>query len=414
MDRRKSIPAVAVLAALAVSATALGGSTGARPTKGGSEAKDSITVWAMGAEGDKLGTLAKQFMAKNPSISVRVTPVSWDVAHDKILTSIAGRKTPDVSLVGSTWMAEFSDTGALDEPPGSVKKSAFFPAAWKNVIVDGKPKGIPWYVETRVLYYRTDLAKKAGFKRAPQTWADLMALAKAYKQKAGAKHGIALAPNNWQELLPFAWQAGSKVATSDGKFHLDDAGMRKALAFDKSFFDAGLTPKRVPQGFDVTQGFVNGSDPMFFSGPWHLALIRDQGGAKLNGKWNVTPMPKEKTRTSFLGGGDLVVFKDSSSKDAAWKFVNYLSKPSVQAKWYQTVGDLPAVKAAWSSGKLATDPHLKVFRKQLDDASPPPVLAKWEEVASAINDEMEKVLTGGESPAKGAKNMQKKAESIAG
>jgi multiple sugar transport system substrate-binding protein len=408
---------VVALAALALPAAALGSGTSSnQPAREKAAAKDSITVWAMGAEGDKLGTLAKQFMAKNPDISVRVTPVSWDVAHDKILTSIAGRKTPDVSLVGTTWMAEFADTGALDQPPSSIKKSAFFPGAWKNVVVDGKAMGVPWYVETRVLYYRTDLAKKAGFNRAPQTWADLMKLAKAYKTKAGTKHGIALAPNNWQELLPFAWQAGSQVATPDGKFKLDDAGMRKALTFDKSFFDAGLTPKRVPQGFDVTQGFVSGDDPMFFSGPWHLALIRDApgGGAKLNGKWDVTMMPKQKTRTSFLGGGDLAVFKDSQAKDAAWKFVTWLSQPAVQAQWYKTVADLPAVKAAWTKGTLATDKHLRVFRKQLDDASPPPVLSKWEEVASAINDEMEKVLTGGESPADGAKNMQSKAESIAG
>src|SRR5215216_4763230 len=352
---------VVVLAALALPATALGGaSTSSTPAHSGTQAKDSITVWAMGAEGDKLGILAKKFMAKNPNISVRVTPVSWDVAHDKILTSIAGRKTPDVSLVGSTWMAEFAETGALDEPPSSLRKSAFFPAAWKNVVVDGKAKGVPWYVETRVLYYRTDLARKAGFSGAPQTWADLKRLANAYKQKAGTKHGIALAPNNWQELLPFAWQAGSTVATSSGKFKLDDAGMVKALTYEKSFFTAGLTPKRVPQGFDVTQGFVSGDDPMFFSGPWHLALIRDQGGAKLNGKWNVALMPKVRTRTSFLGGGDLVVFKDSDEKDAAWKFVRYLSRPDVQAKWFTTVGDLPAVQAAWSRGKLASDKHLKV------------------------------------------------------
>jgi multiple sugar transport system substrate-binding protein len=416
MDVMRPRVVVVVLAALAIPATALGGdSTSSTPARGGAEAADSITVWAMGAEGDKLGTVAKQFMAKNPSIKVRVTPVSWDVAHDKILTSIAGRKTPDVSLVGTTWMAEFADTDALDEPPSSLKKSAFFPAAWKNVVVDGKAKGVPWYVETRVLYYRTDLARKAGFSGAPQTWADLKRLANAYKQKAGTKHGIALAPNNWQELLPFAWQAGSTVATSSGKFKLDDAGMVKALTYEKAFFDAGLTPKRVPQGFDVTQGFVSGDDPMFFSGPWHLALIRDQGGATLNGKWAVTRMPKVGARrTSFLGGGDLVVFKDSDEKDAAWKFVRYLSRPDVQAKWFTTVGDLPAVQAAWSRGKLASDKHLKVFRQQLNDASPPPVLSKWEEVASAINDEMEKVLTGGKSPASGAKAMQKKAESIAG
>ena len=253
---------VAVLAALVLPATALGGGSNSRtPAGAGAQAKDSITVWAMGAEGDKLGTIAKQFMASHPNIKVRVTPVSWDVAHDKILTSIAGRKTPDVSLIGSTWMAEFADTDALDEPPSSVKKSAFFPGAWKNVVVDGKAKGVPWYVETRVLYYRTDLAKKAGINSAPKNWADLKTLANAYKKKAGTKHGIALAPNNWQELLPFAWQAGSQVATADGKFKLDDAGMRKALAYEKSFFAAGLTPKRVPQGFDVTQGFVQRRRP---------------------------------------------------------------------------------------------------------------------------------------------------------
>src|SRR3954453_7839817 len=103
---------VVVLAALAIPATALGAgasttTSSSTPARAGAGAADSITVWAMGAEGDKLAIVAKQFMAKNPNIKVRVTPVSWDVAHDKILTSIAGRKTPDVSLVGSTWMAEF-------------------------------------------------------------------------------------------------------------------------------------------------------------------------------------------------------------------------------------------------------------------------------------------------------------------
>jgi multiple sugar transport system substrate-binding protein len=409
---------VMLLATVALAATACGGGDSGSSSQGSAEsggaAKGSITVWAMGAEGDKLGAVAKEFEAANPDIKVRVTPVSWDVAHDKLLTSIAGGKTPDVSLVGTTWMAEFAETGALAETPDSIDKDAFLPNAWKTVSVDGTDYGVPWYVETRVLYYRTDLAKKAGWTHAPRTWDELKQLAADYKSKAGTAHGIALAPNNWQELIPFAWQAGSTVATPDGAFSLDDEGMVKALTFDKSFFEDGLTPQRVPQGFDVTQGFVNGSDPMFFSGPWHLALIRDQGGAKLNGKWDVALMPKGTDgRTSFLGGGDLAVFENSKNKDAAWKFVEYLSQPDVQAKWFSTVGDLPSVKAAYDNGKLASDPQLKLFRQQLDDASPPPVLPKWEEVASSINDVQEKVTTGGMSPEQGAKEMQQEAESIA-
>jgi len=404
---------VLVLATVAIAASACGGGGGGSSEGSGGEAKGSITVWAMGAEGDKLGTLAKEFMAEEPDIKVRVTPVSWDVAHDKIITSIAGGQTPDVSLIGTTWMAEFAETGALDKTPDTIDKSTFLPNAWKTTDVGGENYGVPWYVETRALYYRTDLAKKAGWTKAPQTWDELKQLANDYKQKAGTDHGIALAPNNWQELLPLAWQSGSEVATSEG-FSLDDAGMVKALTFDKSFFDEGLTPKRVPQGFDVTQGFIRGSDPMFISGPWHLALVRDQGGAEIDGKWDVTMLPKgDKSRTSFLGGGDLAVFEDSDNKAAAWKFVQWLSTPEVQAKWFDMVGDLPAVKDAYDNGTLASDQHLKVFREQLDDANPPPVLSKWEEVAASINDIQEQVTTGGMSPEAGAQEMQQKAESIA-
>src|SRR3954469_2112591 len=190
---------VGLLATVVLAATACGGggsssSSGNGSAENGDAAKGSITVWAMGAEGDKLGAVAKEFMAANPDIKVRVTPVSWDVAHDKLLTSIAGGKTPDVSLVGTTWMAEFAETGALDETPDTIDKSAFLPNAWKTVNVQGTNYGVPWYVETRALYYRTDLAKKAGWNKPPQTWAELKQFAQDLKQKAGAQNGIALAP----------------------------------------------------------------------------------------------------------------------------------------------------------------------------------------------------------------------------
>ena len=91
------------------------------------------------------------------------------------------------------------------------------------------------------------------------------------------------------------------------------------------------------EGFDVTQGFVAGTHPMFFSGPWHMSLIEEQGGADFAGKWAIATMPEKDTKTSFVGGSDLVVFKDSDNKDAAWKFVEFLSDPATQQKWYTTV-----------------------------------------------------------------------------
>ena len=84
-------------------------------------------------------------------------------------------------------------------------------------------------------------------------------------------------------------------------------------------------------------------------------------------------MPKKETGTSFVGGSDLVVFKNSDNKEAAWEFVEYLSQPEVQQKWYETVSDLPSVQSAWDSGTLATDDKLGLFGEQLKDAKTPPV-----------------------------------------
>jgi len=373
----------------------------------------NISVWAMGAEGEKLDVLAKDFMAANPSIKVNVTPIAWDVAHDKLLTSVAGNQTPDVSQMGTTWMGEFAKTGALDEVSDSIDLDSFFESARSTGIVDETAYGVPWYVETRLLYYRTDIAEKAGIAEPPQTWDELKTMATAMKEKGGAKYGISLSPNNWQEFLPFVWQNGGEVVSEEGEFTFDSPEVVEALEFYQSFFKEGLTAASVPEGFDITPAFVQGTHPMFFSGPWHMSLIQETGGADIEGKWAVAPMPEKESGTSFIGGSDLVVFKNSDNKAAAWKFVEYLSTPEVQQKWYTTVSALPSVESAWDSGTLSTDENLSLFGEQLKDAKTPPVIPRWEQVAvDAVNSEVEKATVGDSSPEQAAKSMQEKAASI--
>ena len=106
------------------------------------------------------------FEDANPDADVKVTAVPWEAAHDKISTAIAAGETPDVSLIGTTWMGEFAEAGGLmPTPEGLVDEADFFPGAWESTEVGGTSYGVPWYVETRVLYYRTDLAEKAGWDR---------------------------------------------------------------------------------------------------------------------------------------------------------------------------------------------------------------------------------------------------------
>jgi len=248
--RRSPAITVATLATAALALSACGRGTGAAASN--DQAKDvssgkangTITVWAMGAEGDKLPTLAKQFESANPGAKVNVTAIPWDAAHDKFTTAITAGKTPDAAMVGTTWMGEFAGLGALDPTPPSFDKSQFFPGAQKTTEVNGTSYGIPWYVETRLVYYRTDLAKKAGFTTPPKDWAGLKAMAKAMQDKAGAKWGISLQPGgqgSWQSMVPFAWQKGAELTEGD-KFTFNTTPMQEGLDYYASFFKEKISP----------------------------------------------------------------------------------------------------------------------------------------------------------------------------
>ncbi|MFZ5852819.1 MAG: sugar ABC transporter substrate-binding protein [Actinomycetota bacterium] len=406
------IVAAAGVAALALAACGRGsGGPGVAAPIGTGTASGEVTVWAMGTEGEKLPVLARDFMAANPGIKVSVTPIPWDGARDKIATAIAGRQTPDVGLIGTTWMAEFASAGGLDPTPaGLVATSSFFPGAWDTTMVRGTSYGVPWYVETRLLYVNKDVAARAGVTTPPKSWDELKAAVRAFKERGGATWGIALQPGgtgSWQSVLPFVWQNGGEVLKGSA-FSLDSPQVVQALAYYKSFFDEGLSPKDLAQG-TLEPEFVKGRIGAFISGPWHIGILDEQGAA---GKFDLWPMPRQQAGTSFVGGGNLAVFKDAKNRAAAWKFVAYLARPEVQVKWYQTAKDLPAVTQSWKDPSLAGDPLLATFGRQLADAKSPPAMPTWEQVAAVIDGEVEKLAKAGLAPDAAARAMQQQASAI--
>jgi multiple sugar transport system substrate-binding protein len=403
---------VLALVALPLLATACGSAS--NPNTGANvNGPVTLQVWANGDEGDKLAAspAISTFKSQNPNITLQITPLPWTVAHDKLITAIAGRQTPDVAMIGTTGMGELTKLNAVTTLPSSVNKSDFFSGGMDTASWNGTAYGLPWYVETRVVFYRKDLADKAGVSGPPATWDDLMTMAQKLKA-GGSKYGINLQTNDWQEFLPLVWSAGGDVM-KNGKFTLDSPAAVKALTFYTDFFKKGLTRGSSPPGFDLIQAFVAGDDPMFISGPWMMGLITKAGLDQ--SKWAVAPMPKgDKSATSFVGGSDWVVFKNSKNQDAAWKFVQFMTQKSTQVSWYNTIKDLPSRQDAWSDPALAADPNLKIFGAQLKDAKTPPGISQWDEVAKAIDDWQEKACLNKVTPQAAATGMQQQATQIVG
>ncbi len=173
-------------------------------------------------------------------------------------------------------------------------------------------------------------------------------------------------------MLPFAWSNGAAITNEAGtEYTIDSPEMVEALDYYTSYFDEGLSPTRLLDPGELENGFADGSFGSFISGPWHTGLVEEAGLSA--DEYAVAPLPGKDSGpgTSFVGGGDLAVFKDSDNTDAAWKYIQWLSEPETQQGFYDTVGDLPAVKAAWETGELAEDPQLQVFGKQLETTAGP-------------------------------------------
>lgn len=101
--------------------------------------------------------------------------------------------------------------------------------------------------------------------------------------------------------------------------------------------------------------------------------------------YTVARQPTEEAGTSFVGGSNMAVMADSDNKEAAWAFIEYISRPEVQVTWYETVSALPSVQSAWDDEALSGDEKLAVFGEQLSDAKAPPSIATWEQVAAEID-----------------------------
>ncbi|MFG6196287.1 sugar ABC transporter substrate-binding protein [Nonomuraea sp. JJY05] len=381
-------------------------------------AAGTITVWAMGTEGELLPKLAAQFGTANPGAKVEVTAVPWQDYAKKVQTAIASGDTPDATMVGAVDLAAFASTGGLDQVPSKlVDYGAFYRGAVQSTTFEGAEYGVPWYVETRSLFYRKDLARAAGVS-APRTWDEYGPFLKAL-QRQGAKWGLSLptgATGTWQSVVPFMWQAGARIMNEDGTtFTFDTPEALKGLEFYRSLIASKITSPNGPVSLgEIEPQFVAGSTAALISGPWEVNLLKSAGGSSfVDEKVGIAPLPSgPKSNAGYIGGGQWAVFKDAKNREGAWKFIRWLASPEVQKTWYDLSGDLPAVQSAWNEGKLATDATLAVFRTQLTTAQPGPNTTTWRQVTAVLDGEIEKVAKGVSTPEAALREIQKKASEI--
>ena len=376
-----------------------------------------IDMWAMGAEAEKF----PQLLATLPRAGqpqVRLQPLPWSAAHEKLLTSYAGGSLPDMGQIGNSWIAELTAIGAILPIPAALQHivEGQFAGVVDTNRIDGKLMALPWYVDTRLQFYRKDLFEAAGFAAPPDRWDEWKRALHAVRQhQAGEGFSILLPINEYEHLTQMALSAGASFLTPDGtRGAFRSPEFRQALAFYKSLFDEKLAPiAGAAQISNVWNEFARGYFAVYPSGPWTIGDMKTRLPPALQSSWAAAPFPgPDGPGRSTPGGSSLVVFADARDPAAAWRLVTDLLTPSSQAKLQSLTGDLPPSRAVWAQTGLIADPITNAFARQLDRTRALPKVPEWERIATEMQTVAELAVRGSVTLDEAVTDMDRRADRL--
>lgn len=363
-----------------------------------------ISFWAMGSEGEKVRELTTRFERRHPQIRVRVQQIPWSAAHEKLLTAYAGDTMPDLFQLGNTWIPEFVALNAL-EPLGPrletskvLKADDWFAGILDTNVLEDRLYGLPWYVDTRLLFYRRDIFEQAGVTEAPRTWeAWIEAMQRVRSQENPGNFPILLPFDDWTPPVILALQLGSGLLRDKDRYGgFSDPAFARAFDFYIDFFRRDWAPSAGgDRPNNVYQAFAAGQVAMLITGPWNIGEFGERLPESVQASWATAPLPTADGHApgvSIAGGASLVMSRQTAHPEPVWALMEFLTAPQQQIEFNRLTGDLPSSKRAWQTAQLDVHPHTRAFWAQLQNVRALPKIPEWERIASRITRYSELVI----------------------
>ncbi|HEU4582185.1 MAG TPA: extracellular solute-binding protein [Polyangiaceae bacterium] len=370
--------------------------------------------------------LLPEFEASHPGLRVHVQQIPFLSAHEKFLTAAVAQRTPDLAQLGNTWIPEFATIGALeplDEELAATPSLApddFFSGSWSANEFAGHTYGVPWYVDTRLLFFRTDLLHEAGFAEPPRTWDEWLAMLRAIQQQGRPGPGgdpraaLFLRLDEPELLLALGLQQAPLLRDGDRYGNFRSAGFVQALEYYSSLAQVGLLEAQgASQVANLWDDFARGAFVFYIGGPWQLGELGLRLPEQLRDSWNTAQLPgRDGPGASLALGASLVMFKGSPRRREAWQLIQYLSRPDVQRRFYELTGDLPPRRSSWEGSDLAAQRGAAAYRAQLEQMYSLPAVPEWERIKGAVITLEERAARGVITPRAAAVELDRRTDRI--
>ena len=376
--------------------------------------------------------LAAAFEKENPGIKLK--PIYTGTYQDSItkaLTAVKSGEPPVTSILLSTDMFTLIDEDAIvpfddliKTPEDQAWLKSFYPAFMENSQTGGKTWGIPFQRSTVVLYYNKELFREAGLdpNKPPQNWAEQVSYAQKLTKRDASGNvttwGIQIPSSGFPYWLfqALAIQAGTNLMNSAGtQTYYDRPEVIEGLTY---WVDLVNKYKVHPQGIvewgTTPKDFFEKKVAMMWTTTGNLTNVRNN--AKFD--FGVAMLPAGKQRGSPTGGGNFYLFKKSTpaQRDAAFKFIKWVTTPGRAAQWGIDTGYVAVRPDAWETPAMKTYvagfPAAAVARDQLPYAKAELSTHDNQRVTKALNDGLQAALTGTKTPEAAMKDAQREAERL--
>jgi multiple sugar transport system substrate-binding protein len=372
------------------------------------QADSTVRFWYHFDNADNpIADLVAEFEAANPGISIEAENIPWNSYYDQLYTAIVGGNAPDAAMVKMFAQPRLVEMGALAPIDDYLAEWEGTGALQANLIdlttgPDGKQYYLPVQYVVLYLYYRADMFDELGLE-VPTTCDAFREAAKALTRDTDG--------DGRTDVYGFGFRGGrgghdhwasftlgrDGVSLTDGL--TSEAGVAGTQFVADLFREDGVFPPSAPNdGFqEIIGGFKAGRTAMTIH---HIGSANGMVEA-LGDKVSAAPVPE-------CGGGRWTAFGDESTavlstaedKDAAFKWISFLSSAGANTTFNEATGQLPVVKADSETWSL----HPQRFVKATVDSLPyANLLPNVPETSDFVNTvwptNMQRVLTGEITPA---------------
>lgn len=369
--------------------------------------------------------LAEDFEEENPDIKVNAKfGGSYAETMTQVMASAQSGNPPELAVLFSIDLFTLIENDLIEELTPLFDDELlddFYEGFMSNSQIDDHVWSLPFQRSTIVLYYNKDAFEEAGLdpEQPPETWDELVEYGEALTIDDGkTQWGLEIPSTDYQYwmLQALALETEDNIMSDDGKETFFDAPYTKeAMQF---YLDLGqkhqIMPKGVTEWATVPSDFLSEDTAMMYHTTGNLSEVKD----KAEFDFGVSFLPANNQYGSPTGGGNLYLFKDidDDKRDAAIKFMEFLTEPERVAEWSIDTGYVATRESAYDTDILKEYvddfPEAIVAREQLEYADSEMATYQNGEIQEMLNDMIQSILNEKVSVDEGLEEAQEKAEDI--